>query len=233
MSIAATQLRHYLEGKYPGIRISRYACRDTAGGSVSQHSAFDGVPDDQGIVDSNALDVMGAARDLDLSYTETQEWLDVVYEDVMSHAFDWSIRLALWRVPDHYGHIHWDLWPTCTTRRWCADPAVTPMWESSTGAYTVTIRPDPENGEYHGPTTEGTDVDYIAWANGMFDLIDDDEITALFQAGFIRGDPDEYHDYYVMLRDLGSEGRSLSQRAEVARFIQTSTVSAWLNTDRT
>lgn len=78
----------------------------------------------------------------------------------------------------------------------------------------------------------GDDMGFTDWANGMFDLMHDDEIVALYQAGFIQGDPDDYFDYYTTLRDLGSEGRDPVQRKQVARFIQTSIVSAWLNTDR-
>jgi hypothetical protein len=226
MSRAAKQLREYLDDRYPGVRISRYACRDTLGGSVSQHSAKDWDE-----YDSNALDVMGAPNALGLSREATQAYLDVVYADVMAHAVEWSIRLVLWRVAGHEGHIHFDLWPTCLTHKWCGDPEVTPSWETSTGQRSIGRDPDPENGEYHGPTLED-DPMFTDWSNGLFDLMSDDEIVALYQAGFIMGDPDEYFTYFADLRDLGSEGRDEVQRAQVARFVQTSMVSAWLNTDR-
>ncbi len=40
MSQAAKQCRKWIQQEYPGVRISRKACRDTEGGDVSQHSAY-------------------------------------------------------------------------------------------------------------------------------------------------------------------------------------------------
>lgn len=41
MTIAARQLREYIETTWPGTPISRFACRDTASGGISQHSAYE------------------------------------------------------------------------------------------------------------------------------------------------------------------------------------------------
>ena len=77
-----------------------------------------------------------------------------------------------------------------------------------------------------GITYQGdNEMGFKDWANGMFDLFTDDEIDQLGEAGYWQGDD---ASYWYTLRDLGSEGRTLGQRAEVARFIQTSFVSSWL-----
>lgn len=150
MSQAAEQMRQYLEAKYPGIRISRKSCRDTASGFVSQHSSYY-----YGSYDSNALDIMGPSLALGLSYRETQEWLDIVYADIWAHKTAWSIWALLWRVPDHYGHIHADFAPRCLEPRWCGRRIV-PRWKYSDGETFTAEDPAPENGEYHGPTPPPT-----------------------------------------------------------------------------
>lgn len=220
MTVAAQQLREYLEVKHPGIRISRKACRNTAGGAISQHSAYGS---DDGY-DSNALDIMGGstggvAWGWDANVALIQQVVDEVRESMDA----WSVRLILWQVPDHYGHAHIDFWPTILMRKWCGGPE-TPAWKYSTGDTVTTREPEPENGRYDGSGM----ATYKDWANGFFDLITDDEIAELYAAGFIQGDPDEVVPYWVGLRDLGAEGRTIEQRAEVARFVQTSTISAWL-----
>lgn len=73
-----------------------------------------------------------------------------------------------------------------------------------------------------------TDMDYISWANGFFDFINDDFIQRLYDAGYIKGDPAIVVPYWADLRDIGAENRTPSQRKEVARFMAESNVSAWL-----
>jgi len=218
MTIAAAQLREYLEAKYPGVRISRKACRDTAGGSVSQHSAFDGY-------DSNALDIMGGSTS-GTAWTRSENiaLIELIVADILTHRDEWSIRLVLWKVPDHFGHAHVDFWPTILVHKWCGGPD-DPTWALSNGDTITTRDPEPENGPYEGKAT----MTYSDWANGLFDLLNDDEIQDLFDAGYIEGDPAIVVAYWANLRDLGSEGRTPSQRKEVARFVQTSQVSAWLH----
>ena len=145
MSRGAKQCREYLEDKYPGIRISRKSCRDTAGGSVSDHSAYR-----YGEYDSNAIDIMGPSLSWGYSYRETQAWLDIVYADIMGHYAEWSFRLVLWRVADHYGHIHCSFLPQCLEHKWCGR-RIEPTWRLSDGTLIVTDDPDPENGPYDGP----------------------------------------------------------------------------------
>ena len=118
MSQAAKQLREDLEAKFPGIRISRKSCRNTAGGSVSQHSSYC-----YGCYDSNAVDVMGPSLSWGYTYRETQAWLDVVYAYIMENFHAWSLRIVLWRVPDHFGHIHCDFYPSRTEMVWSPNRA--------------------------------------------------------------------------------------------------------------
>ena len=73
----------------------------------------------------------------------------------------------------------------------------------------------------------GTAV-FTAWSNEMFDLFTDKEIQDLYDAGYIEGNESQVVPYFAALRDLGAEGRDAGQRKEIARLIQTSTVSGWL-----
>lgn len=220
MTIAATQLREYLEGKYPGVRISRLSCRLTAGGSISQHSAYDGY-------DSNAMDIMGGP--LGQTFDQNVALIQTIVDDVEAHRDDWSIRLILWQVPDHFGHAHFDFYPTMTApAKWCGSD-VTPRWTSSDGTNEYTRDPEPENGRYEGNDEMLTFAD---WANGLFDHIDDGEITALREAGYWNaGSPDvaAADQFWIDMRDKGTVGRTPGERQEVARFVQTCEVSAWLN----
>ena len=190
--------------EYPGIRISRKNCRDTAGGSVSQHSVYR-----WGEYDSNALDIMGASLALGLSYRETQEWLDDVYAFIAGNRQEWSIRIMLWRVPDHHGHIHIDHYPTCLEHVWCGRD-ITPRWAYSTGETFTATDPAPENGEYHGPED---DMTYDQLRAAEFDHWTDENIIEAYDAGMFQ-DPnrDGFIDYWVTNR---------SQRTdfEKARFI--------------
>lgn len=142
MSQAAKQLREYLEDKYDGVRISRKSCRDTAGGSVSQHSAYD-----YGEYDSNALDIMGGPTGW--TFDQNVALINTIVGDVNRERDRWSVRLILWQVPDHYGHAHIDFWPTCLTHKWCGRD-ISPLWQLSTGQTLQTKNPTPENGLYDG-----------------------------------------------------------------------------------
>ncbi len=220
MTIAAQQLREYLELTYPGIRIGRRNCRDTASGKVSQHSAYE-----RGGFDSNALDIMGGSTGgVPWSRSENVDLIQAVVDDVMANADAWSIRIVFWKVPDHFGHAHFDFWPTITMHMWCGG-SVTPLWKLSDGTVVSTRDPEPENGRYDG----GETMTFSDWANGWFDLVTDDEIQDLYDAGYIEGNAAIVVAYWANLRDLGSVGRSTSQRKEVARFVQTTMTSAWLS----
>lgn len=167
MSRAAKQCRKYLEATYPGVRISRKACRNTAGGSVSQHSAY---PSGAGGYDSNAMDIFGPEI---LDREDEQSFVDVIVADLEAHRDEWSIRLILWRTTNHHGHAHIDFWPTCQQRKWCGR-AITPQWRKSDGTVYRTADPDPENGNYDGTETQEEEM-----PRQLFE----DMIDALFDIG--------------------------------------------------
>jgi hypothetical protein len=189
MSQASQQLREALMVEFPGIRIGRKACRNTAGGSVSQHSAYY-----YGSYDSNAIDIMGAPLIWKLSYRETQEYLDEVYEWIDGHRHEWSIRVMFWRIADHFGHIHCDFWPTCEEAKWCGRH-ITPRWSYSSGNTFIAEDPDPENGEYHGPQEEDMTAVFNDWVEGWVAGLDEEHVRKLHTAGVIRGDV----EYWVAL----------------------------------
>jgi hypothetical protein len=143
MSEAAKQCRKWIEATYPGVRISRKACRNTAGGSVSQHSAY---KSGAGSYDSNALDIFGPEE---LGYDAEREFVAAIVDQLEAHKEEWSIRLVLWDVDRHYGHAHVDFWPTCTEPKWCGRPAK-PYWRRSDGSALYSLNPPPENGPYTG-----------------------------------------------------------------------------------
>ena len=185
MSRAAKQCRKWVEANYPGVRISRKSCRDTAGGGVSQHSAF---PSGTGAYDSNAIDIFGPEE---LPYDEERAFVQVIVDQLEQHREEWSIRLLLWNVADHYGHAHVDFWPTCLDHMWCGKTE-TSRWRKQNGIMYRSGDPDPDNGDYNGPTMEddvmprrlfedmiralfAIDEDFQGSSTYWIDLIDDPE----------------------------------------------------------
>ena len=166
MTQAAEQARVYIETNHPGARISRQSCRDTAGGYISQHSAYQ-----SGDYDSNALDIMGVDGG---DWDENVAFIQQVVDDLTPHLKEWSIRKILWQVPAHYGHAHIDFYPMINLARWCSTNGVTPAWKYSDGHLENHLDPAPENGEYHGedttmPTTQWHQmIDALFAANGEF-----------------------------------------------------------------
>lgn len=148
MSRAAKQCRKWVEANYPGVRISRKSCRDTAGGSVSQHSSY---KSGEGSFDSNAIDIFGPEE---LPYEEERAFVDRIVTALEARKDSWSIRLLLWNVPDHYGHAHVDFWPTCLEHKWCGRD-IRPQWRYSDGTVLRSVDPDPQYGDYSGPENEG------------------------------------------------------------------------------
>ena len=144
MSQAAEQCREYIEAKYPGVRISRLACKDTTKGDISQHSAYDGY-------DSNALDIMGVVGG---SWDENVAFIQKIVDDLNQHLEEWSIRKILWQVAAHFGHAHIDFYPMITMHKWCGGPE-TPTWRLSNGDTVTTRDPAPENGPYDGSDNMG------------------------------------------------------------------------------
>jgi len=147
MSEAAKQCRKWIEAEYPGVRVSRKSCRDTAGGSVSQHSSY---KSGEGSYDSNALDIFGPEE---LDYDAERAFVDEIVKALEAHEDAWSIRLILWNTTAHYGHAHIDFWPTCLEHKWCGR-AIRPQWRYSDGTIRRSVNPDPENGTYQGPQEE-------------------------------------------------------------------------------
>jgi hypothetical protein len=148
MSRAAKQLHEWIDEKFPGTRVSRYSCRDTASGAVSQHSAKRADE-----YDSNALDIMGDV--LGSTWAENVARIQEVVDAIEPYREEWSIRLILWQVPDHFGHCHIDFWPTCHEHKWCGRD-IQPLFMWSDGSYEYTQDPDPEYGDYSGDENMAT-----------------------------------------------------------------------------
>lgn len=163
MSEAAKQCRKWIETNFPGVRISRKACRDTAGGSVSQHSAYtSGV----GSYDSNALDIFGPEE---LGYDQEREFVAGIVDAIEAQRDDWSVRLILWDVDDHFGHAHLDFWPTCLTHKWCGKTP-TAVWRYSTDEMIRSANPKPENGYYTGPEEQMPKEQWHKMIDVLFDI---------------------------------------------------------------
>lgn len=153
MTVAAKQLREYIEWRWPGIRISRQSCRLTVKGRISQHSAYGyGTTSPE---DSNALDIMGAAIDESLTASEQKALNIRVIQEVVAylddHREEWSIRQIVWEEPGHYGHAHVDFYPYIFYPvQWCMHPRWIPSWRRSDGSTLATKNPEPQNGRYNG-----------------------------------------------------------------------------------
>ena len=148
MTKAAQQCREWILEEYPGTPIGRFACRNTASGGISQHSAYKGY-------DSNAIDVFGPnGSTSDADQAHIQAIVDTIYADGERK---WSIRKILWLQRNHWNHAHIDFYPMITMKKWCGGPE-TPTWryESGHSPSTVATRdPMPQNGLY-----DGEDMDY-------------------------------------------------------------------------
>ncbi len=164
MSQAAEQCREYIEAKYPGVRISRQSCRNTASGGITQHSAYQ-----SGDYDSNALDIMGGP--IGWTWDQNVELIQQIVDDLTPFLSEWSIRKILWKVPNHFGHAHIDFLPMIDMRKWCATRGITPPWKYSDGHTERHRDPEPENGRYEGEhvtthfTIDGRFAEYeeVSW----------------------------------------------------------------------
>jgi hypothetical protein len=184
---AAQQCREYLEEKYPGVRISRLACKNTNAGGISQHSAY------KGSYDSNALDIMGGSTDgTNWHRADNIVLIQTIVDDLNEHLHEWSIRKILWKVPDHYGHAHIDYYPMCDTRKWCASSIAEAVWVYSDGRHIRSSDPAPENGAYNGD-----DMSFIPFRADEFDMWTDANIIAAFDRDrFESGDRNGFIDYW-------------------------------------
>jgi hypothetical protein len=204
MTQAAAQCREYLEDKYPGVRIGRQSCRDTADGFISQHSAYQ-YP----MYDSNALDIMrGSTNGVKWSREDNITLIQTIVDDLNENLHEWSIRKILWQVALHYGHAHIDYYPMCDTRQWCAGTQPEAVWVYSDGRHIRSDNPPPENGEY-----DGDEMSYEQLRTSEFDLWTAVNIMSAFDRGrFESTDRAGFEDYWVTKR---------AQRtpAEKARFM--------------
>ena len=97
---AAMQFEAVLMDEFPGIRFGRVNCRKISGSSLwSQHS-------------------WNNARDLYPPLGEPNDWLDQVWDFIDVNREGLNLRVTLWRVTNHYNHIHVDFWP----RGWATPP---------------------------------------------------------------------------------------------------------------
>ena len=192
MTQAAEQCREYLEAKYPGVRIGRQSCRDTADGFISQHSAYQ-YPD----YDSNALDIMGGSTDgVNWSRADNLVLIQTIVDDLNENLEEWSIRKILWQIALHYGHAHIDYYPMCDTRRWCASSMPEAVWIYSDGRHIRSDNPPPENGAY-----DGEDMNFILFRADEFDLWSDENIMSAFDRGrFESTDRVAFEKYWVTKR---------------------------------
>lgn len=100
MTRAATELQDYLDRRWPSLLFEGVNCRPIAGTAIwSQHSWPGG----------NARDIFGP----DKAPSQTsQALLDVAAAHLRTHKTELGIKMILWRVKDHFNHIHVDMWPT-------------------------------------------------------------------------------------------------------------------------
>lgn len=100
MTLAATGLEGLLAGRFPSLRFERVNCRRIAGSLTwSQHSWPGG----------NARDIFGPDK---LASPSSQALLDEVATYLRIQRLTFGIKVILWRVPNHYNHVHVDMWPT-------------------------------------------------------------------------------------------------------------------------
>lgn len=100
MTTAASELEQVLRRRFPSLLFERVNCRPIAGsGTWSQHSWPEG----------NARDIFGPDKKPSPS---SQALLDTVAAYLRTNQTRFGIKRILWRVKDHYNHIHGDMWPT-------------------------------------------------------------------------------------------------------------------------
>lgn len=185
MTIAAQQCRIYIESMYPRTPISRKSCRNTASGSISQHSAYAVTESDPSGYDSNALDIFGPGK---TATPPDQRWVQAIVDDLSRNLAAWSIRKIIWLTDArHQNHAHIDFYPMIREPKWC-NRDITPRWRYSDGTTIDTRDPEPENGRYNGeepPVVELTDEQWFATLRRQ-------DITRLAFVGVITDDEAAY-----------------------------------------
>ena len=96
MTLAAQQLEDVVSAKFPGTRFGRINCRKISGSSTYSQHAW-----------NNARDIYAPT-----DYPDPASWVDQIHAFLKDNFKELNLRLVLWRVKDHYGHLHADLWPS-------------------------------------------------------------------------------------------------------------------------
>jgi hypothetical protein len=103
MTKAVNQLEKEISERFPGVRFGRCNCRYIAGTTIPTQHAWPGA---DGKPCGNARDIYAPTGDPD-----PMRFLDDVHAFIKTYAADLSVRTLLWRVKDHFTHIHVDHWP--------------------------------------------------------------------------------------------------------------------------
>ena len=220
MTIAAKQCREYIVRQFPGTPISRYSCRDTAGGDISQHSARGVTESDPTGYDSNALDIYGPSKGRGPG---DQAWIQTIVDDLLGddNGARWSIRKIIWKDGGrHENHAHVDFSPMITVHMWC-NRDIVPYWEYwlGTPGGVTTRDPEPENGRYGGEPTMDVYPEYVfglvsGWAEDPAKTRT--EFNRLKTEGKLGGSVDYWVD---LLADPGSP--------EWLGFVSRTSLSSW------
>lgn len=124
---------------FPEAKAGVWNCRKISGSSAwSQHSW------------GNALDL----RHEDTGYStgaKNQAFLDDVHRWIKTYQWELSVRVLLWRVRDHFDHIHMDGWPKGYGTPPCAGGSLRMQYNSGT---VVNGDPGPVNGTIELPDKE-------------------------------------------------------------------------------
>lgn len=106
---SASKAKAALAQRFPGLRMQVSSCRKIARSNNWSQHAFD-----------NAIDAFAPTATLDM-----------VAAFLRSNKGPLSVNNVLWRVRDHYDHVHVDFWPQGTGTPACAGGR--PTWRSPAG----------------------------------------------------------------------------------------------------
>lgn len=103
MTLAANQLVKELTERFPGIRFGYCNCRMIADTNTPTQHSWPGAE----------RKPCGNARDIyaPIGHPDPMGFLDEVHAFIKTYFRELSIRVLLWRVRDHFTHIHADCWP--------------------------------------------------------------------------------------------------------------------------
>lgn len=130
MSKASLWVKDVLQEAFPDLYFGHYNCKKWPSGNYSQHSW------------PNAGDLTNKKYGYSI-HPDNQAYLDRVYQYLKDNEDNLSIRLILWRVKDHFNHIHIDFWPEGVQYPPCAGGTLRYRYESGR---IVNGDPGPANG---------------------------------------------------------------------------------------